>query len=236
MRSMNASAGGLLLPPSWSYHSSNSYWEQKLVEDFLRFRWSSSKISLCSESVGFNRSHSSRIRTTGLAYLAMENITKQELNEDAEEGILYVGKYPEETVDLLAVCEPFNVKFGEEIEKGSEEAFKIQNKLYAEGVKLISCYSEVRSAEFNLKGKYSELSFSVGYIDETELENKFYLRIYVDDYKNPCKTFEFDSHTDVEKIYTIPLNHGENMKLEWICDRAEYAAFSYYGLINLKLK
>ena len=48
-----------------------SYWEQKIVEDFLRLRWSSSKISLCSESVGFNRSHSSRIRTTGLAYLAI---------------------------------------------------------------------------------------------------------------------------------------------------------------------
>ena len=68
---MIASVRGLSSPPSWSYHSSNSYWEQKIVEDFLRLRWSSSKISLCSESVGFNRSHSSRIRTTGLAYLAM---------------------------------------------------------------------------------------------------------------------------------------------------------------------
>ena len=49
---MIASARGLSSPPSWSYHSSNSYWEQKIVEDFLRLRWSSSKISLCSESVG----------------------------------------------------------------------------------------------------------------------------------------------------------------------------------------
>lgn len=39
--------------------------------DFLRLRWSSSKISLCSDSVGFNRSHSSKIRITGLAYLAI---------------------------------------------------------------------------------------------------------------------------------------------------------------------
>lgn len=29
--------------PSWSYHSLNSYWEQKMVEDFLRLRWSSNK-------------------------------------------------------------------------------------------------------------------------------------------------------------------------------------------------
>ena len=50
MRSMIASARGLSSPPSWSYHSSNSYWEQKIVEDFLRLRWSSSKISLCSDA------------------------------------------------------------------------------------------------------------------------------------------------------------------------------------------
>ena len=29
---MIASARGLSSPPSWSYHSSNSYWEQKIVE------------------------------------------------------------------------------------------------------------------------------------------------------------------------------------------------------------
>lgn len=71
MRSMIASAKELASPPSCSYHSSNFYWEQKIVEDFLRLQWSSSKISLCSKSVGLNRSHSSRIRTTGLVYLAM---------------------------------------------------------------------------------------------------------------------------------------------------------------------
>ena len=31
-----ASARGLSPPPSCSYHSSNTYWEQKIVEDFLR--------------------------------------------------------------------------------------------------------------------------------------------------------------------------------------------------------
>ena len=31
---MMVSARGLASPPSWSYHSSNSYWEQKIVVDF----------------------------------------------------------------------------------------------------------------------------------------------------------------------------------------------------------
>lgn len=109
----------------------------------------------------------------------LESMTEQEVKEDKEEKI-------------LAVCEPFNTKFGYDIEKGSPKAFKIQSKLYSEGLRLNAYYSETRSAEFNLEGKYSELSFSVGHIDETGLQNKFYLRIYLDDFKNPYK--EFDSY------------------------------------------
>ena len=41
------------------------------VDDFFRLLCRSSKISLCSVSVGFRRSHSSRISTKGLAYLAI---------------------------------------------------------------------------------------------------------------------------------------------------------------------
>lgn len=33
---MIASARGLASPPSCSYHSSNSYWEQKIVEDIQK--------------------------------------------------------------------------------------------------------------------------------------------------------------------------------------------------------
>ena len=39
-----------------------------MVDDFLRLLCKSSKISLCSDSVGFNKSHSSKIRRTGFAY------------------------------------------------------------------------------------------------------------------------------------------------------------------------
>ena len=71
IRSRIASVKGLDAPPSLSYHPSFWYCEQKIVEDFLRPLWSSSKISFCSLSFSFKRSYSSMIRRSGLAYLAM---------------------------------------------------------------------------------------------------------------------------------------------------------------------
>ena len=71
IRSRIASVKGLDAPPSLSYHPSFWYCEQKIVEDFLRLLWSSSKISFCSLSFSFKRSYSSMIRRSGLAYLAM---------------------------------------------------------------------------------------------------------------------------------------------------------------------
>ena len=41
---------------------------QKIVDDLLRLLWRSSRISCCSDSVGFSSSHSSMINRTGLAY------------------------------------------------------------------------------------------------------------------------------------------------------------------------
>ena len=42
--------------------------QQKIVEEFFRRAWSSSRMSCCSISVGFSRSHSSKIRSLGFAY------------------------------------------------------------------------------------------------------------------------------------------------------------------------
>ena len=65
MRSRIASDRGLSSPPSWSYQPLESYWEQKMVDDFLRLLWRSSSISYCSDSVGFSRIHSSMISRIG---------------------------------------------------------------------------------------------------------------------------------------------------------------------------
>ena len=59
---MIASDKGLAAPPNWSYHSVRLYCEQNMVELLWHLLWSSSKISLCSLSVGFSRSHSSIIK------------------------------------------------------------------------------------------------------------------------------------------------------------------------------
>lgn len=84
-----------VIPKKWSYHSSDLYWKQKGIVDFLRFWLISLKRPLCSESIGFNRSHSSRIRTTGLAYLDIAFyscrlfVTFPEQKVDQEEGDIW---------------------------------------------------------------------------------------------------------------------------------------------------
>lgn len=55
--SMIVSIRRLASPPGWSYHSLNTYWEQKMVDDFLCLRWISSNIFFCSVSVALRSIH-----------------------------------------------------------------------------------------------------------------------------------------------------------------------------------
>lgn len=167
----------------------------------------------------------------------LEQIVGEKLKEDKEKRVVYLGKYPEKYVDFLSVCEPFNISDGNAIEIGSEKPFKIRSRMYSEGLRLnADFYDTPRSVEFNLAGKYAELSFNVGHIDETFTKNKFYLKIYLDNSNEVHQTLEFDANVDIDYTYSIPLNYTKNLKMEWTCDDTEANYKASYGLINLRLK
>lgn len=162
----------------------------------------------------------------------LESITKGSLNEDEENKLLYIGKYPEEYVDLLSVCEPYDPENGFELAK--ENPFKIQSITYSNGIRLDAYYANASTVKFNLGGKYSQLSFNIGHIDDTELDNTFTLRIYVD--KNPVKEIICNSNMDINEEWVVPLNKGNTLEFEWICDTTPGNYSASYGLINLHLK
>ena len=68
IRSMMASVSGLSFPPSFSYHSSSLYCEQKIVDECLRRLWMSSNRFDESSSLILIRSHSSRMSKVGFVY------------------------------------------------------------------------------------------------------------------------------------------------------------------------
>lgn len=163
---------------------------------------------------------------------ATEALLGESIIPDEESKMLYIGKYPEEYVNLLSVCEPYDPERGFVL--GAEEPFKIQSKTYTDGIRLDAYYSELKSVKFNLGGEYSELSFNIGHIDETELYNTFTLKFYVDE--KPVKEIVCNSDTDINQEQTVPLNKGNILKIEWICDLVQGNFGASYGLINLKLK
>lgn len=162
----------------------------------------------------------------------LESIIGENVHEDRDNKIVYFGKYPEELIDFLSVCEPYDI--GEGFDLGSKNAFKIQSKNYSQGIKLKAYYDKARSAKFNLGKKYSELSFNIGHIDETELKNTFTLNIYVDE--KIVKEIQCNSDVNIDEIQSVPINNGKILKFEWLCDAIEGNYGASYGLINLKLK
>lgn len=164
----------------------------------------------------------------------LEEVTGFELNEDIDKKIMYLGKYPEEQVDLLSVCEPYDPTNGFSL--GNDESFKIYSKTYSSGIRLDAYYRELRSVKFNLGSRYSELSFNIGHIDETGQKNSFTLNIYVDGNEEPIKQIVCNANIDIDDVQSIPLNYGKTLTLEWLCDQIDTDYDTSYGLINMKLK
>lgn len=161
---------------------------------------------------------------------AVRAIANETVSRDETNNVIYLGKYPEKTVDLLTVSEPFDQSYYFNL--GSESPFKIQGKIYSDGFKLRVDGTSLETVSFNLESKYSEMSFGIGHIDGTSKEGSFILTPYFDGVKG--EPLVVDVNTSIETIQTIPLNHTRILKLEWSGDEGNNTGT--YGLVNIKLK
>lgn len=165
----------------------------------------------------------------GMLYFSedvIENITDEKVNEDKYNKLIYIGKYPDETIDLLSVSEPFDAT--DNFWLGSDNSYKIQNNIYTEGFVLKSDPNTVKSVKFNLEGKYSELIFKVGHIDESD-ENDIILTIILDE--NSKEEYTFNCNSDPSIEHKIPLNKAKILTLEWYGED-----FGKYGFFDVKVK
>ena len=149
----------------------------------------------------------------------------QDINEDKNNKIMYIGKYPEKQVDLLTACNMYDV--GSSMYLGKDDNFKIRGKLYAEG---LTVYHS-GSTKFLLENKYSELTFNIGHIDGTDSSDDFSLKFVVDGQE--VETFSLNENVDIDNTVTVPLNYGKIMEMEWFGSKSYSGS---YGLINLNVK
>ena len=162
----------------------------------------------------------------------LEGICGDKLNEDSDNKIFYIGKYPEEQVDLLSVSEPYDPTYPSCFKLGKDDSFKIQSNMYSDGFVLEASRDGLRSVKFNLDNKYSELSFNIGHVDGKPKNSIFTLNVYVDGQKQ--KEITCNADTVLEDKQIVPLNYGKTLKFEWICDDND--VLTQYGLINIKVK
>lgn len=94
-------------------------------------------------------------------------------------------------------------------------------------------YYMTDSVKFNLRGKYSELTFNMDRIDEENQMDSFFLRVLVDG--EVIKTFTGKDNIDISKDLSVPLNYGEELTFEWGCSTEGTSIDTAYGLINMKL-
>ena len=153
------------------------------------------------------------------------------VNKDEENSIMYLGKYPEETVDLLSACEPYDASDGFSL--GNDKPYKVQAKTYSDGFSLDTYRDRVRTVCFNLGSKYTELTFNIGHVDETDTNGTFILTAYLEKVDNKAKQIICDTYTSIETEQTIPLNNARVLILEW---RGEDTSGTTYGLTNIRLK
>ena len=148
---------------------------------------------------------------------------------DDENKLVYIGKYPDSTVSLLTKCNVYDTDGYFKL--GKEEAYKIRGNTYTSGFTLSVTGGYSHSVSFNLEGKYKELIYSIGHIDETNKDN-IILTPYLDE--NPSENIVINSDVDPNEKRSIQLNNAKVLRLEWSGNPSDYGA--KYGFVTLQLK
>ena len=153
--------------------------------------------------------------TTYLPVRAVGNAIGKEVSWDGVEKVVYLGAKPGNVENWLNECGPYQYIRGDEYRLVDNKYFTMSGKKYTNGFVLNTQASKAPTAEalFNLDGKYSSLSFTVGHIDSTH-SSDFYNRtmnVYLDGIIAYTIELKYD---DVPKKVTIPLNGALQMKIE----------------------
>jgi hypothetical protein len=154
-----------------------------------------------------------------ISFDILNKITNEEINYS--DNVLYIGHTTGKKVNLMNVCPPYDVSYGDYY---SDDSFEMTGKTY-DGFSMVSYGTQY--VLVNIEGKYSNLIFDFGHIDGEDKCNCT-LNIYLDDKLE--KTIEQRADANVSHI-NIPLNYSNHLKIEFYSDYR-----TRYGLGNIKLK
>ena len=159
----------------------------------------------------------------------LQAITQEEVKEDKANSMIYIGKYPDEKIYLLSACPPFDASYS--FRQGTDGSYKLRGVTYTDGIVLQTHSDDLNSVSFNLKGKYSELTFHIGRVDDSG-ESTLSLTPTLDG--TPGNTYVYDENTDPDTEQTIPLNGAKILTLKWNGESG--TGYTQYGLTNIKIK
>lgn len=152
----------------------------------------------------------------------IQSIIDDDYNLNTDDGKFYIGNVAKEKVNLLDIAEPYDSDFCEVM---YTDTFNMSGESYSNGIIMKRDYGG-GEVKFNIKGKYNKLYFDIGHVDNTSYD-EIKLTILVDE--KPVKYIELNYDNSVQS-YTVPLNKGKILKLEW----GGGGAYSY-GMANIKL-
>ena len=154
--------------------------------------------------------------TTYLPVRAVGQVVGKEVSWDGVEKVVYLGAKPGNVENWLDVCGPYQFKRGENFKLVDNKYFTMSGRKYTNGFVLqpsgTSTGSNKAEAMFNLNGEFKSISFSVGHIDDTSLNNAT-MNIYIDGIVEYTMDLKYD---DVARKVTIPLDGALQMKIEII--------------------
>ncbi len=159
--------------------------------------------------------------TTYLPVRAVGSAFGKDVAWNGKDKEIYIGVNPYETKSWMDECAPYQYKNGTEYRydpsSGSNKSFFLSGKEYFDGfvLKVVGNYYTSQfgaNALFNLNGKYSSVSFTLGHVDNT-YSLPVTLNIYLDDKLVQTLDIQPDS---LAKTVTVPLDYALHMKLELV--------------------
>lgn len=144
--------------------------------------------------------------TTYIAAAAVSKSLGENVKWEGSTRSVYIGKHVGSSLYLLNVCSPYQKKFMQ-----TPTIISMAGVKYANCLRLGNYYDTDNGfALFNLNGKYNELSFSVGHVDDEAMDEGQF-NIYLDGEL----AFSLDVKPEMmPKELTIPLSGALQMKIE----------------------
>ena len=151
--------------------------------------------------------------TTYMPVRGTANLADMEVTWDGATKSVYLWDYVPNPIDvtyLMDVCPPYQTDEYKEYLSQNGKSFEMSGKKYSNGFILGRNQFGVEAyALFNLDSKYSDITFTIGHVDGTSMNDQEVL-FFVDG--KLVKTMEIGA-SDLAKEVSIPVEYGLQLKI-----------------------